>query len=97
MEMTPFIRQYRTLLYSLKEVEAKLRSTGRKEAADDLARSVRLLDSGNPTDFLAESRAVLESVLLGERNPPTDLITVVLETIAEVDKRLRETSADDRS
>jgi hypothetical protein len=94
--MTSSPRQFRALLYSLKEAEAKLRTNGRAEAADDLARAVRLLDSGNAADFLADSRAVLESVLLGERNPPTELVAVVLETIAQVDEKLREASAHDR-
>ncbi|HWE97635.1 MAG TPA: hypothetical protein VG269_27010 [Tepidisphaeraceae bacterium] len=94
--MTSSPRHFRALLYSLKEAEAKLRTTGRTEAADDLARAVRLLDSGDAADFLADSRAVLESVLLGERNPPTELVSVVLETIAQVDEKLREASAHDR-
>jgi hypothetical protein len=94
--MTPLPRQFRTLLYSLKEAQAKLRSTGRKDAADDLARVAGLLDSGDAADFLAESRAVLESVLLGERNLPTEVIAIVLETIALVDERLRETMTHDR-
>ena len=83
-------RQLRRLLYALTDLETALRASGRKEGADELAAAATRLTAAPAAEFLEESRAALQAILLGQRDLPTELLGSILDAIADVDNLLRE-------
>jgi hypothetical protein len=88
--MEPSLRRVRGLIYVLTDVEAGLRKAARTEGAAAVAGMVKRFASLSPRECVEETRETLETVLLGERDLPIELIGPILDGIGTADEILRE-------
>lgn len=84
----PRARRLATIRYALLDVQSALKSAARPASALEIGIAAESYGTLDALEFLHQSRLALESVLLDERDLPTDLIGLVLETIAAVDDLL---------
>ena len=83
------VRGDRLLYESLQDIEVRLLSVGRPDAARRVHEASEFYGGGSPSEFLGESRLVLTDVVAESEGMPVDLLAAIMDVIAKINIAFR--------
>lgn len=87
-------RVIKSITFDLMDIELGLRQSGRPAGADEVGTVVRQHMTLDAEAFLLQSRLAIEAVMLGERDLPANMLSLLMDVTAVIDDLLHARSQD---